>query len=138
LVLRGTFAGHYLDIDEALHVSQRGAAEGFVGGGVVGVLLGPLGIAVGTVLGAIVGSQVGTSSETDPEPQLLVDRLRAAVPRSSSAIVMIASAPDVHEMLAVIGESGGAVVRQTLTAEQTVALRASLGESAAASSGSSG
>lgn len=27
-VLRGAFAGHYLDVDEALHVSERGGAEG--------------------------------------------------------------------------------------------------------------
>jgi hypothetical protein len=30
--LRGTFAGHYLDIDEALHVSEREAGEGALAG----------------------------------------------------------------------------------------------------------
>ena len=57
LVLRGTFAGHYVDVDEALHVSERGTAEGFAGGAVIGALLGPAGIAVGMVAGATIGSR---------------------------------------------------------------------------------
>src|SRR6185436_7865447 len=100
LVLRGTFAGHYVDVDEALHVSERGTAEGFVGGGVIGTLLGgPPGLAAGLVVGAILGSQAGKPSEADSEPQLLVDQLRAAVPRSGSAIVLIAAPGDVDDML---------------------------------------
>jgi uncharacterized membrane protein len=132
LVLRGTFAGHYVDVDEALHVSERGAGEGFAGGAVIGVLLGPPGLAVGMTVGALVGSQLGEPSETDPEPQLLVDQLRTAVPRSGSAIVVIASAHDVDEMLTAIGDSGGQVIRQTLTTDQSAALQASLSETPAA------
>lgn len=37
VVLRGNFAGHYVDVDEGLHVSQVGAAEGFVIGAILGV-----------------------------------------------------------------------------------------------------
>jgi uncharacterized membrane protein len=96
-------------------------------------------MAVGMAAGAVIGSQVGTPTETesDPEPQLLVDRLRTAVPRSGSAIVMIAAAGDVDEMLSAIGGSGGEVVRQTLTADQAAALQASLSTTPAASSGPS-
>jgi uncharacterized membrane protein len=136
LVLRGTFAGHYVDVDEALHVSERGTAEGFAGGAVIGALLGPAGIAVGMVAGATIGSQVGEPIETDPEPQLLVDRLRTAVPRSSSAIVLIAPARDVDDMLTAIG-GDGETVRQTLTADQAAALQASLSATPAASPGPS-
>jgi uncharacterized membrane protein len=134
LVLRGTFAGHYVDVDEALHASERGAGEGFAGGALVGVLLGPPGLAVGMTVGALVGSQLGAPSEADAEPQLLVDQLRAAVPRSGSgsAIVSIASARDVDEMLTAIGDSGGEVIRQTLTAEQSAALQMSLSATPAA------
>jgi hypothetical protein len=53
-VLRGTFAGHYLDVDQALHVSERGGAEGFAAGAALGALLGPPGLAAGMVLGAII------------------------------------------------------------------------------------
>jgi hypothetical protein len=93
LVLRGTFAGHYVDVDEALHVSERGAAEGWAAGAAIGALLGPLGFAVGLVAGGAIGSQLAKPSESDPEPQPLSDRLRIAVPRSGSAIVLIAEAP---------------------------------------------
>jgi uncharacterized membrane protein len=137
LVLRGTFAGHYVDVDEALHVSERGAGEGSAGGGLVGVLGGPPGIAVGIVLGGLLGSQLGRPSETDSEPQPLAGQLRAAVPRSGSAIVMIAEPRDVDEMLAAIGDSGGELIRRTLTADQVAALQASLSATPAASRGPS-
>jgi uncharacterized membrane protein len=137
LVLRGTFAGHYVDVDEALHVSEQGTAAGFAAGAVVGALLGPVGLAAGMVAGAMIGSQVGEPSETDSEPRLLVDQLRAAVPRSGSAIVLIAAACDVDEMLTAIGDSGGEVIRETLTADQAAALQASLSATPAASLGPS-
>jgi uncharacterized membrane protein len=128
LVLRGTFAGHYLDVDEAVHVSERGAGEGAAAGGLVGVLGGPPGIAVGLVLGALIGSLVGKPTETDPEPHALVEQLRTEVPRSTSAVVMIGSARDVDDMLAAIGDSGGEVIRETLTFEQAAAIDASLAD----------
>jgi uncharacterized membrane protein len=138
LVLRGTFAGHYVDVDEALHVSGRGTAEGVTTGGVIGTLVaGPLGLAVGTVLGGIIGSQVGKPSEADAEPEPLAERLRAAVPRPGSAIVLIASARDVGEMVAAMGETGGQVMRKALSPEESTAVQASLSGSPAASPGPS-
>jgi uncharacterized membrane protein len=137
LVLRGTFAGHYVDVDEALHASERGTGEGFAVGALIGAFLGPAGLAAGMVAGATIGSQVGEPSETDAEPKLLADQLREAVPRSCSAIVLIAPAPDVDEMLTAIGDRGGEVIRQTLTADQAAALQASLSSTPAASLGPS-
>jgi uncharacterized membrane protein len=137
MVLRGTFAGHYVDADEALHVSERGVGEGFAVGALVGVLGGPPGLAIGMVLGATLGSQVGAPSEADFEPEPLVDRLRMAVPNSGSAIVLIAPPRDVAEMLTAIGESGGEVVRGTLTADQAAALQASISATPPASPGPS-
>jgi len=127
LILRGVFGGHYVDVEESDHVSQKGAAEGAVAGGVVGALLGPPGIALGVVVGGIVGSQVGTPSDVEDEPGALVDQLRVAVPRSASAVVLIAAAPDADEMLAVLGEGAQGVVRETLTTDQQAKLEASLG-----------
>jgi uncharacterized membrane protein len=126
LVLRGTFAGHYVDVEEGDRVSEKGAAEGAVAGGLVGVLLGPPGIAVGLVLGGVVGSQVGDPTETDPEPGALVEQLRSAVSPSSSAIVLIARAQDVDEMLTAIGDRAQSTTRQTLTPDQAAVLEASL------------
>jgi len=126
LLLRGTFAGHYLDIDEGDRVSQKGAGEGAVAGGLVGVLLGPPGVAVGLVVGGLVGSSAGAASDLEAEPQALADQLRAAVPRSSSAVVLVAASPDVDEMLSALGDSAQRVTRQTLTADQAAALETSL------------
>jgi uncharacterized membrane protein len=138
LVLRGTFAGHYVDVDEALHVSGRGTAEGVTTGGVIGTLIaGPLGLAVGTVLGGIIGSQVGKPSETDAEPEPLAERLRAAVPRPGSAIVLIATAHDVDEMVAAIGKTSDQVIRKALTPDESAAVQASLSASPSASPGPS-
>lgn len=137
LVLRGTFAGHYLDVDEALHTSERGTAEGFAAGAVIGVLGGPPGLAVGMVLGALIGSQTGQPSESDPEPRQLVDQLRDRLPGSVSAIALVAETGDVDEMLTAIGDADGEVVRQSLTADQVAALEASLGSTPLASPGPS-
>jgi uncharacterized membrane protein len=138
LVLRGTFAGHYVDSDEALHVSGRGTTEGVTAGAVIGTLLaGPPGLAVGTVLGGTIGSQLGKPSETDAEPEPLAERLRAAVPRSGSAIVSIADTADVDQMVAAIGATSGEVTRRVLTPEEAAAVHASLSASPAASPGPS-
>jgi uncharacterized membrane protein len=126
LLLRGTFDGHYVDLDENNHVSEKGTGEGAVTGGLIGALLGPPGFAVGIALGGVIGSQVGTPSESDAEPQVLVDQLRALVPRSCSAIVLIAPAHDVDEMLAAAGDGARGATRKTLSAEQAAALEASL------------
>jgi uncharacterized membrane protein len=137
LVLRGIFASHYVDVDEAVHLSEPGGGEGAAAGGLIGVLGGPPGIAVGLVLGGLIGALVGKPTETDPEPHELVAELRAELPRSSSAIVMIGRARDVDEMLAAIGDIGGEVARHTLTVEQAAALEASLADAPAGSLGPS-
>jgi len=126
MLMRGTFAGHYLDVDESDHVSQKGAGEGAVAGALIGALLGPPGLALGFMIGGVVGSQVGGSSDVEAEPQELAERLREAVPRSSSAIVLFGSGSDVDEMLASVGDGAQAVTRLTLTPEQTAAIEASL------------
>lgn len=126
LLLRGTFAGHYVDVDESDHVSQKGAGEGAVAGGLVGVLLGPPGIALGLLIGGLLGSQAGAPSDTETEPQELAGQLRDGVPRGSSAIVLIAGAHDVDEMLAAIGQDPNNTVRRSLTGEEAASLEASL------------
>jgi uncharacterized membrane protein len=138
LVLRGTFAGHYVDDDEALHFSESGAGEGGAAGAVIGaVLAGPLGFAVGTVLGATFGSQLGKPTERDPEPETLAERLRAVLPPPGSAIVMIADTSDVDEMVAAMGEASRQVIRKTLTPEEVAAVEASVSASPPASRGPS-
>jgi uncharacterized membrane protein len=127
LLLRGTFAGHYLDVDESEHISETGAGAGALAGGLVGALLGPAGIALGLVVGGAAGSQASDASVAEAEPRALAERLRATVPRSSSALVLIASPEDVTDMLVAVGESATGVLREHLTDEQSAQLQASLG-----------
>jgi uncharacterized membrane protein len=126
LLVRGTFAGHYVDVEESDTVSQKGAGEGAASGGILGALLGPPGIAVGLLLGTIVGSLLGNMREVEDEPEAFVAQLRDAIPRSSSAIVTIAPAPEVDEMLAALGDGADDIVRRTLADDEAAALEASL------------
>ncbi len=127
LVLRGVLAGHYLDVDETDHVSQTGAGIGAVAGGLVGVLLGPPGIAVGLLVGGIVGAEVGSPTDTEPDAdaKALAKKLRATVPRGSSAIVLIGAPADADQMFAALDEDSRRV-RRTLSAAEAAALEASL------------
>jgi uncharacterized membrane protein len=127
LLLRGTFAGHYLDVDESDRVSQTGAGTGAVAGGLVGAFLGPPGIALGLMIGGGVGAHVGPAKDTEAEPEELAEQLRNAVPNSSSAIVLVAESPDVDAMVAALGEEVQELTRRELTAQQQAALEASLG-----------
>ena len=135
LVLRGNFAGHYVDIDEALHVSQRGAAEGAIIGGLIGVLGGPPGLVVTMTVGGEIGSQIGKPSDVDPEPQPLADYIRAAVPRGGSALIVIADAQEVDAFLAAIDDPHARITRRTLTSQEVAALQTSLRDAPAVSAG---
>jgi uncharacterized membrane protein len=130
LLLRGMFGGHYLDVDESDHVSQKGAAEGAIAGGLIGVLAGPPGIAVGLVVGGVVGSQAGSPSDVESEPQELAERLRAAIPRGCSAIVLIADDREIDEMLRTLGDGAKPKLREPLSGAQAATLEASLGGNA--------
>lgn len=126
LLMRGTFAGHYLDVDEGDALSQRGGAEGAVTGGLIGVLAGPPGIAVGLIVGAIVGSHLAKPDEVEEEPELLAKRIRDAVPPSSSALVMIAPPAEVDELIGAIGDEAASVTRRPLTDDEVEMIEASL------------
>jgi uncharacterized membrane protein len=124
--VRGTFASRYVDVEETDHVSVPGAGEGALTGAVLGVIFGPPGFASGLVLGGIIGAETGKPTELEPEPQLLIDELRQAVPSGHSAIALLAEPGHVDAMLSALGESHQvAVVRRPLTAEQASALIAS-------------
>jgi uncharacterized membrane protein len=127
LLLRGTFAGHYVDVDESDTFSQKGAGEGAVAGGLLGVLVGPPGIAVGLVLGAVVGARRALpDEEVEPEPEAVTARIREMVPPSSSAIVMIAAPPEVDELLDAIGDRAADTLRRVLAEDEIAEIGAAL------------
>jgi hypothetical protein len=133
-VVHGVFDGHYLDIDEALHMSERGAAEGGLAGAALGALIGPPGLAAGLILGAVIGSQAHPAGEHDPEPAGLMAELEDDLPSPGSAIALIAGADLVDQMLSALGAPDVDTFRRRLTPAETEALEISLiGMPAAAS-----
>lgn len=133
--IRGTFDGHYVDVEESDHVSQSGAAKGALTGVLIGAVLGPPGWAVGFALGGIIGGDVGRPTETEVAPEVLVAELRDAVPRGQSAIALLAAPEHVDAMLAALHEKHESVLRRTLTVAQAAAILASVSEAPQASSG---
>src|SRR4051812_43236380 len=59
IVVRGTFAGHYLDVDDVADAIGHDTAVGAVAGAVVGLAFGPPGVAVGLVAGGMAGRARG-------------------------------------------------------------------------------
>jgi uncharacterized membrane protein len=102
----------------------------------VGAIFGPPGFASGLVVGGIIGAETGKPTELEPEPELLINELREAVPSGHSAIALFAEPAHVDAMLSALGESHQvAVVRRPLTAEQASALIASIAADPPASRG---
>ena len=135
ITLNGTVLGHYVSADEQDHVSQPGAAVGGIVGGLLGLLLGPPASAAGIVVGGALGAKLGRADETEAEPDQLMDDLRSAVPKGSSAIVLIADAGHVDAMLASLGDGAGVTTRRDLTDDELAALTASVESTPAASPG---
>jgi uncharacterized membrane protein len=126
MVVRGTFAGRYVDVDESDRFSETGAAGGALTGALLGAAVGPAGFAAGLVLGAIVGAETATPTEAEPEPQPLRDQLRAAVAKGHSAIVLLAAPEHVDAMLAAVTDGQAQLTRYELTPEQTSMLKQAL------------
>jgi len=132
IVVRGTFAGHYVDADDFEDFVGYRVTEGAIAGGTVGLLLGPAGLAAGFVAGGIVE---GLSSER-AGPVLrgeLFDEVRKEVPEKSSAVILLAPARHVDAMIAALEPLGGRPVRHHLTPEVTQALQAAVADSPAVS-----
>lgn len=135
--IRGTFDGHYVDVDESDHLSQAGAARGALTGALIGAVLGPPGWAAGFALGGTIGSQIARPTETEAEPEPLVKELRDAVPRGHSAIALLAAPEHVDAMLTALDEKHESVLRRTLTVGEAAAILASVSTAPDASPGPS-
>src|SRR3954468_21111858 len=116
IVVRGTFAGRYVDLDEEGDVIGKRTAEGALTRAVAGIFFGPMGLAVGIVAGGTAGGV----SESDHAPRLhdaFVDDVRAEVPMKSSAVLLLASPEHVDAMVAAFDGRGGRLVRHHMTPE---------------------
>jgi uncharacterized membrane protein len=125
IVVRGTFAGRYVDVDERGDVIGKRTGEGAMTGAMVGCLFGPPGFAVGLVAGGAAGGM----SEADRAPHLhdaFLDEVRAEVPAKSSALLLLASPEHVDAMIAALEGQGGRLVRHHLTPDAALALEAAV------------
>lgn len=116
IVVRGTFAGHYVDADDEGDFIGRKTAEGVVAGAAAGVLFGPAGLAVGMVAGGMAGGVASEHSGTRLR-SALVDELRDEVPEGSSAVILMAGPEEVDAMVSALQKHGGRLVRHHLTPE---------------------
>jgi uncharacterized membrane protein len=124
IVVRGTFAGRYVDVlDETDAIGKR-TVEGALTGAVVGAFFGPPGFAAGLVGGGTVGglAQTGVPELHDA----FIDEVRADVPQGSSAVVLLAAPDHVDAMVAAFEGRGGELVRRSLSAEAARALEAAV------------
>jgi hypothetical protein len=97
IVVRGSVAGQYVDLDGEGDVIGPDTGKGAVAGAVIGFLLGPSAFAVGLVGGATVGGVIEASHLPRLEGPAF-DAIRERVPTGSSAVVVISTAERVHAM----------------------------------------
>jgi uncharacterized membrane protein len=121
IVVRGTFAGRYVDLDEQGDVIGKRTAEGALTGAVVGIFFGPAGLAVGLVAGGTAGG-VSQSKHVPHLHDAFIDDVRAEVPEKSSAVLLLASPEHVDSMVSAFEHHGGRLVRHHLGPEAAKAL----------------
>ena len=124
LVIRGTFAGHYLDIGDDATVREHDVEVGVIAGAIVGFAFGPAGFAVGLIAGGAAGARVGRNPPADGGS--LLDEVRSVVPEGSSAIVLFGETEDVDAMEQALAATDTPAVRHPLTGEQAEVLRAAV------------
>jgi uncharacterized membrane protein len=122
IVVRGTFAGHYLDIEDEGDVLGRDTVIGALTGAVIGAAFGPPGFAAGLVAGASIGGFVQASHVPEFEGELF-EQIRVHVPQGSSAIALLAAPEHVDAMLAAFADADGHPYRRILTEGQVAVLQ---------------
>jgi hypothetical protein len=116
IVVRGTIAGHYVDIDDEGDLIGGDTARGAAIGVLVGLALGPPGWAVGLVAGGTVGGlEQASHIPTLKGPGF--DEIRKDVPENSSAVVVVADSADVDAMAAAFADTSGRPTRYHLSPE---------------------
>lgn len=121
IVVRGTFAGRYVDADDEEEFIGRRTAEGVIAGGAIGLFFGPMGLAVGLVGGGVAGG-VSQERSTPHLRSAFFDAIRQDVPQGSSALVMLAAPAHVDAMVAALEGHGGQLQRHQVSAEDARAL----------------
>ena len=126
IVVRGTFAGHYLDVDDVADAIGHDTAVGAVAGAVVGLAFGPPGFAVGLVAGGIGGGVHESAVHTPEESGALFDEIRRDIPEGSSGIVALVSADDSAALIEALHERAVRLTHHRLSGAEAAALQAAV------------
>jgi uncharacterized membrane protein len=126
IVVRGTFAGHYLDVDDVEDAIGRDTAVGAVAGAVVGLAFGPPGFAVGLVAGGMAGGAHESAVHLPQEGGALFDEIRRDIPERSSGIVALVSADDSAALIEALHERAVRLTHHRLSDAEAVALHAAV------------
>jgi len=124
IVVRGTFAGHWVDVEDVAASAREGAAEGAVAETVVGVAFGPPAFAGHLAAGG-----------SPAERAALLDTVRAALPEQSSGIVALAAPPDADAMIAAFDDRATRVSRHRLSPDEAATLEAAVASAPPAAPG---
>ena len=124
IVVRGTFAGHYLDVDDVADAIGHDTAVGAVAGAVVGLAFGPPGFAAGLVVGGIAGGVHESAVHTPQESGALFDEIRRDIPEGSSGIVAFVSADDSAALIEALHERAVRLTHHRLSDSEAAALQA--------------
>ena len=127
IVVRGTFAGHYLDVDDLSDAIGRDTAVGAVAGAVVGLAFGPPGFAAGLVAGGMAGG-AHEATRVPEERGALFDEIRRDVPEHSSGLVALVSPEDGDALTDALHHRAVRITRHRLSAGEAAAFRAGVAQ----------
>jgi uncharacterized membrane protein len=131
IVVRGTFAGHYLDVDDVADAIGRDTAVGAVAGAVVGLAFGPPGIAAGLVAGGVAGG-VRESSHAPEMHGALFDEIRRDIPEGSSGLVALVGADDSEALIDALHHRAVRITRHRLSAAESAAIDGAIAQTPSA------
>jgi uncharacterized membrane protein len=129
----GRFSVH--SYEEEATVGQHVAGGAIIGGLLTSLLLGPFGLIAGLVGGGIVGASIGGSHphELGMSPEFTT-KLKAALPKDSSAVLIIGDPDEVGELLGHVRAADVVTkieIHEPLTKAQTETIRRALDEARA-------
>ena len=127
IVVRGSVADHYVDLDGERDPMGRETGIGAVAGAATGLALGPSAVAIGLVGGAIFGGSIEAGELPWPEGAAF-DAIREQVPEGASAIVVVSDAERVEAIGVALAGATDAIERYGLSPAAATELQAALAQ----------
>lgn len=136
IVVRGTVAGRYVDVDGRADAIGHDTGAGAIAGAAIGFVLGPPAFAVGVVGGATAGG-AAQARHLPRQHGAAFDAIREQVPEDSSAIVVFSDDEGIRAMSRALATEAGELVHYRLAPEAEAELRSYVADAPAAAPPSS-